>query len=87
MARYTHTAEAAASSATAPKATRQPKVSPSQDAIGMPATEASDQPRNTKVMARPRCSGAVMWPIAAAACGVNTAAPSMHSARTGHSAV
>ena len=67
-------------------ATRQPKVSPSQAAIGMPSTEASDQPRNTKVIARPRsCSGAIT-PMAAAACGVNTAAPSIVAARTGQSA-
>ena len=51
----------------------------------MPSTEASDQPRNTEVMARPRCSGGAIQPIAAAACGVNTAAPSMVSARSGSS--
>ena len=65
---------------------RQPKVSPSQADIGMPSTEATDQPRKMKVIARPRCSGGAMQPIAAAACGVKTAAPSTVSARSGSSA-
>ena len=51
----------------------------------MPATEAMDQPMNTKVMARPRCAGVLMKPAVAAACGVNTAADSTVMARTGHS--
>ena len=82
----THSAAVQASSEMKPKATRQLKVSPSHEAIGMPSTEASDQPTKMKVMARPRCSGAAMKPTAAAACGVNTAAPSIVSARSGHSA-
>ena len=52
----------------------------------MPSTDASDQPRKMKVMARPRSAGGVSALIAAAACGVKTAAPSMHRQRTGSSA-
>jgi hypothetical protein len=47
----------------------------------MPNTLAADQPRKMKVMARARCSGGARAPIAAAACGVNTAAASMHRPR------
>ena len=81
----THTAASTASAATVKNETRQPKVSPSQADIGMPSTDATDQPRKMKVIARPRSCGAAMKPIAAAACGVNTAAASMVNARTGHS--
>ena len=52
----------------------------------MPITEAIDQPMKMKVIAPPRCSAGAIAPIAAAACGVNTAAPSTVSARTGSSA-
>ena len=82
----TQTAPMAPSAATARNALRQPKVSPSHADAGMPITEASDQPRKMKVIAPPRCSGAVIAPIAAAACGVNTAAPSTVRARIGSSA-
>ena len=52
---------------------------------GCRSTEAIDQPMKMKVMSRPRCSGALIAPIAAAACGVNAAAPSTVSARIGSS--
>ena len=48
----------------------------------MPSTEATDQPRKMKVIARPRSAGGVRLPMAAAACGVNTAAPSIVTTRT-----
>jgi hypothetical protein len=64
---------------------RQPKVSPIQAAIGTPATDATDQPMKMNEIERPRSAGGVITPIAAAACGVNTAAPSTVAARTGQS--
>ena len=51
----------------------------------MPSTEATDQPRKMKVMARPRSAGGVSALMADAACGVNAAAPSMHRQRSGSS--
>ena len=85
-ARHTPHAAAALSTATSAKAQRQPRVSATKLCAGMPSTEASDQPRKMKVIARPRCSGGASTLIAAAACGVNTAAASMLSTRTGSSA-
>ena len=83
-ARHTQAAATTASTATAREGPAPAERSRRCSApSGMPSTEASDQPRKTKVMARPRCSGGAMWPIAAAACGVNTAAPSTLAARTG----
>src|ERR1039457_2632453 len=82
----TQRAESIARPATAAKAKRQPKDSPIQAESGKPKTEANDQPTKIKVMSRPRCSGGDMKPIAAAACGVKTAAPSMVAARIGQSA-
>lgn len=76
------TSEAAA---TIPMAMRHPRRSPTHAASGMPATEASAQPMNTKVMARPRWAGVLMKPMVAAAWGVNTAADNTVRARTGHS--
>jgi hypothetical protein len=52
----------------------------------MPNTEASDQPRKMKVMARPRSCGGASTLMADAACGVKAAAPSMHRQRSGSSA-
>ena len=82
----TQTAPAAPRAAMAKNATRQPKVSPSQADIGMPITEASDQPMKMNVIAPPRSAGGVIAAIAAAACGVNTAAPRTVRARIGRSA-
>ena len=82
----THAAPTAPIAAIAKKALCQPKVSPSQAEIGMPTTEAIDQPMKMKVIAPARCSGGVIAPIAAAACGVKTAAPRTVRARTGRSA-
>ena len=82
----TQTAATAPSAAIAKNALRQPKASPSQAEIGMPTTEAIDQPRKMKVIAPPRSAGGVIAPIAAAACGVKTAAPRTVRARTGRSA-
>ena len=48
---------------------------------GMPMTEATDQPKNTKVMARPRCKGGTSRPMHEAACGVKMAAATMAMAR------
>ena len=48
----------------------------------MPTTEATDQPRNTKVMARPRCAGVTSKPMQAAACGVKMAGEMAASTRT-----
>ena len=66
-ARCTIQAAASAPTATIIITTRQPTRSPIQAASGMPATEATDQPMNTKVMCRPRCAGVLMKPITAAA--------------------
>ena len=55
--RHTPHAAAVENTATSAKAQRQPIVSAMKLCSGMPSTELSDQPRNTVVMARPRCSG------------------------------
>ena len=55
---------------------------PSHADAGLPNTDATDQPRNTAVMAAARRSGAITKPSVAAACGVNTAAPIMVALRT-----
>ena len=52
----------------------------------MPSTEARLQPRKMKLMWRPRSLSGAMTLMAAAACGVNTAAASTASARSGSSA-
>jgi hypothetical protein len=65
-----------------PNTTRQPYTSPIHAAMGMPTTDATDQPKNTKVMARPRRSGAVNCPMQAAACGVKMAGDTMAITRT-----
>lgn len=52
---------------------------------GMPSTEATDQPRKMKVMARPRCSVGTSWPTQAAACGVKIADGTSASTRSGSS--
>ena len=67
--------------ATKPKALRQPRVPPIHAPSGTPTTEATDQPKNTKVMARPRCAGVTSKPIHAAACGVNMAGDTTASTR------
>ena len=51
----------------------------------MPSTEASDQPRKMKVMARPRSAGGVSSAMADAACGVKAAAPSIVRQRSASS--
>ena len=65
------------------KAARQPSVPPINEANGMPSTEATDQPRNTSVMARPRCAGVTSKPTQAAAWGVKMAAGMTASTRSG----
>src|SRR6187455_1407351 len=82
----TQTAAIAPSAAIAKNALCHPKASPSQAEIGMPTTEATDQPRKMKVIAPPRSAGGVIAPNAAAACGVKTAAPRTVRARAGRSA-
>ena len=67
-------------------ALRQPHVSPTHAPSGMPATDATDQPRNTNVMALPRLSGDTIRPILAAAWGVKMAGASMASTRSGSNA-
>ena len=62
---------------------RQPNVPPISAPIGIPSTEATDQPRNTKVMARPRCSGGTSRPTQAAAWGVKIAGATTASTRMG----
>ena len=52
----------------------------------MPSTEATDQPRNTKVMARPRWCAGTSRPTLAAACGVKMAGAMTASTRMGSSA-
>ena len=47
----------------------------------MPTTEATDQPKNTKVMALPRFSGDANCPMQAAACGVKMAGATMAATR------
>src|SRR5678816_880430 len=76
MTRWTQTAPIAASKAIAANDARQPMLSPIHEAIGTPITEAADQPLKIVMMARPRSAGGAITPIAAAACGVKTAAPS-----------
>ena len=50
--------------------------------MGTPTTDATDQPRNTKVIARPRCSGVTSRPMQAAAWGVNMAGAITANTRT-----
>ena len=85
MARQTQAAPTPEASAAIQNAERQPKCSASQADSGMPSTEAIDQPRKMKVMARPRCAAGVIAAIAAAAWGVNTAAPNTVTERTSSS--
>ena len=66
-AAHTQAALATDISATRPKAQRQPSVPPIQADNGMPMTDATDQPRNTNVMARPRCEAGTSKPTQAAA--------------------
>ena len=47
MARQTQTALTRLNNATAPNATRHPKVPPMKAPIGIPSTDATDQPRKT----------------------------------------
>ena len=82
MARHTQAALTRLSSATSRKALRQPSMPPIHEPSGMPTTDATDQPRNTKVMARPRCCAGTSSPTQAAACGVKMAGDSTASTRT-----
>ncbi len=84
--RHTPTAAASDRPATPTKDQRHPQVSPMKAASGMPSTEATDQPRKMKVMARPRCCGAASALMADTACGVKAAAPSVVRQRSGSSA-
>ncbi|MDQ0570744.1 hypothetical protein QFZ42_002578 [Variovorax paradoxus] len=65
------------------KAMRQPRWPPISAPRGKPSTEAIDQPRKTKVTARPRCSGGTSMPAQAAAWGVKMAGATTVSMRTG----
>ena len=64
-----------------PMVQRQPKVPPIHAPRGVPRTEATDQPRKTKVMPRPLWCSGTSRPMQAAAWGVNTAAEAMASIR------
>ena len=83
MARQSQPATTRASTATRAKAQRQPNRPPIQAASGMPATEATDQPRKTKVMALPRCASGTSRPTQAAAWGVKMAGGTTASTRSG----
>lgn len=60
----------AASAANAAKAKRQPKCVAKSVTTGRPPAIASDQPRKTKAMARPRSAGDTSSEAAEAACAV-----------------
>src|SRR5438045_9515373 len=64
----TQTAAIAPSPAIAKNALCQPKLSPSHAEIGMPTTDAIDQPRKMKVIAPPRAAGGALAPLAPAGC-------------------
>ena len=81
IAQYAATVSEA--SATRAKAQRQLDTPAIQADSGMPMTEATDQPRKTKVIARPRCSGLTISPTLAAACGVKMAGEITVSTRNG----
>ena len=81
MRAASHRPEASDIRAISPMVQRQPRVPPTQAPTGVPSTEATDQPRNTKVMARPRCRSGTSAPMQAAACGVKTAAAIRASTR------
>ena len=86
MARQIQQALARLSRPSAAKALRQPSIPPTKAPSGMPRTEARDQPRNTKVMARPRCAAGTSSPTHEAACGVKMAGAITASIRSGSSA-
>ena len=87
MARQTHRALAKDNSPIRTKAVRQPQVPPIQAAMGMPRTDATDQPRNTMVIARPRWVGGTSKPTQAAAWGVKIAAGMTARIRSGSRAL
>ena len=82
IARHTQTALTRLKPATNKKALRQPSVPPIQAPRGMPSTDATDQPRNTRVIALPRCSGGTKSPTQEAACGVKIAGDMTASTRS-----
>ena len=84
-ARQTQAALMKPSSETPAKAQRQPAVSATHAVTGMPTTELMLQPKKMNAIARPRSAAGASAVIAAAACGVKTAAPSTASARAGSS--
>ena len=87
MLRHTQIALARLRMPIRPNAVRQPQIPPTSAPSGKPMTDASDQPRNTTVMARPRCSAGTSKPMHAAACGVKIAGAIMVITRTGSNAL
>ncbi len=69
-ARHTASAAPSAITPTSPMLKRQPSVLAIQVPIGTPTTLATLQPRNTKLMARPRVWALTSSGRVAAACGV-----------------
>jgi hypothetical protein len=85
MTRQIQSATTIDATATRAKAQRQLAAPAIHADRGMPITEATDQPRNTKVMARPRWAGPTIRPTLAAACGVKMAGEITARMRSGNS--
>ena len=86
-ARHTHSALSRPSSATKAKALRQPSMPLIKLPSGIPRTDARDQPRKMKVMARPRWCAGTSRLTQAAAWGVKMAGATAASTRSSSSEV